>query len=152
MNLSIQIIYAQYVRVRQGKIMDQITVAESAKLFIPMYIDSAKVYMQLAMATIVATVVFHEKITDVKLAQYRDWALIGSWIMLLLCIGTSALYQYVAIERMMVALESPLMQSRIPRSWIYAAGRMYAFMMITFYIGAILFVVSAAKQILRKKS
>ncbi len=132
--------------------MEPISIADSARLFMPMFIDNAKVYMQLAMATLVATVIFQEKTSHAKLMNQRDLVLIGSWIMLLLCIGLSALYQYLAIERMMVALESPMMHSRMPKSLIYSPGRVYAFMMFTFYLGAVLFVVSAARQLLRRQS
>lgn len=74
------------------------TPAEMAKTIMPLYIDTAKTFGQLSVGALVLSVAFREKILGEKGRKSVTLMLVGSWFFFLVSIGTSALYQYVAVK------------------------------------------------------
>ena len=115
-------------------------------LVIPLYIDSAKTYMQLSAGALALSIAFKEKVLGQISGLKVGILMLSSWLMFLLAIGASALYQYVAVK---------LLDSLSPypgavwglKTLVDSPGKAYGVMLFAFYLGAILLVLSATKQL-----
>lgn len=119
---------------------------EINKLLMPLFIDSPKTYLNLSMASLVLTVAFREKVLGINSMRISK-LLVTSWILFLLAIGFSSLYQYVATN---------LVEARYNCEYYllfgkFKAAHVYGAMMFSFYLGALTFSISAIRQYLINK-
>ena len=108
-----------------------------------MYIDNAKSYIQISLGALVLPVFFLKEITgqDHNPAQI-NWLLITSWLCFLFAIGAGLLYQYMAVKFMhYIAGEN--VWYRVPKWMVQSPGYIYGPMVVSFYLGALAFVVYA---------
>ena len=68
------------------------------KEIIPLYIDTAKSFLNVSSAALGLTIVFREKVVGVQLNSKVGLLMISSWLFYLLTIGASVLYQYLAVK------------------------------------------------------
>jgi hypothetical protein len=119
---------------------------EINKLLMPLFIDSAKIYLNLSMASLVLTIAFREKVLGINSMRISK-LLITSWILFLLAIGFSSLYQYVATK----LVEARYNCNDYLFLGEFRANRVYGAMMFSFYLGALTFSISAIRQYLISK-
>jgi hypothetical protein len=113
-----------------------------------LFIDNAKTYIQLSTGAIVFSVTFIEKIVrpETKPAITKDFFLIFSWVAFLIAIGFGAYYQYLAVKYLEFMSSSGGAEIKLPK-WLTDPGRTYFIMMVAFYLGAILFTITAIKKV-----
>jgi hypothetical protein len=71
---------------------------EVNQIIMPLYMDSAQMYLQLSIGALALTIIFKEKILGEKNGIKVELYLIVSWLLFLLTIGFSAFYQYLAVK------------------------------------------------------
>ena len=115
---------------------------------IEMFIDNAKTYTQLSGGGLAISIIFLREVVGIEKDKPMplDWPLIASWICFLLSVGAGVYYQYLAIKFLEVRSEltwKPVVffNRLVNRPW-----PVYFTMMLFFYAGAILLVVSAIKK------
>ena len=127
------------------------TEADMAKLIMPAYIDTAKTFGQLAVGALVLSVAFREKILGETGRKFVTLMMAGSWLLFLVSIGASALYQYLAVKFMIYLLATPDQLKGVKDIWDYAPflapAYIYAVMLVSFFLGALLLVLGAAQQL-----
>jgi hypothetical protein len=109
-----------------------------------MYSENAKSYIQISMACLVVPITFYRQFLGKNpndKIELDTW-LIFSWIFLLLSIGLGLLYQYFAIKRVETRVEKLK-----PRYLDKYPGRVYAALLVTFYLGVLFFVISACNRL-----
>ncbi len=123
---------------------------EVNQVIMPLYIDSAQMYLQLSIGALALTIIFKEKILGEEDGIKVEWSLIVSWFLFLLTIGASALYQYLAVKFLDSVSEAP---GRIQyfESLVRSPGKIYGIMLVSFFSAAVLFVLNALKQIIGKE-
>jgi len=139
--------------------MQDITSAATAftDKVLPLYIESARSYSQLAIGALVLTIAFREKVLAQEGRMRVGLLLVASWSSLLAAIGASAWYQYVAVKLIEIISRDPTSNPAmegvsefplsIPVLWPgYAYGAMVTF----FFLGALLLVVASARQLLTR--
>jgi hypothetical protein len=105
-----------------------------------MYIDNAKLYIQIAMASLVLPITFYKQLLGKSDDEpfELDCFLVTSWAALLLSIGFGLFYQYFAIKRVETRIEN-----LTARYFDSKPGIIYFLMALCFYIGILFFVISA---------
>ena len=116
----------------------------------PLYIDSAQAYLQLAVAALGLTVVFKEKVLGLEGKMRVTRWLLTSWTCLLASIGVGAWYQYVAVKWIAWCYFAPQAAPvQFPLSvFMLRPGPAYFAMVGFFYIGSLLLVVASARQLM----
>ena len=112
------------------------------KDIMPLYIDTAKSYMNLGSGALALTITFREKIIGSSPGDKVGRFMILSWIFFLLAIGSSALYQYFAVK----FLDSVSCFPGTIQMFEYLVsnpGKIYFAMLFTFYLGAVFLVITA---------
>lgn len=118
----------------------------------PLWIEGARNYATTASAALGLTVVFKEKILGVTGRARTTSVLISSWAAYILTVGCSILYQWIAVHHIISLRENPLSHEDppfYPFTWL-SPHFIYGLMMVCFYVGSILLVVSAAQELQRK--
>jgi hypothetical protein len=116
---------------------------------IPLYLDSAKTFMNLSSGAIGLTVVFREKIIGSQPGSRLSLPLMASWLFFLGCIGASAFYQYLGVKFLdSISCEPGKIQYFA--SLVSSPGKVYGVMLILFVLGAISLVVSSWHQLRRQ--
>jgi hypothetical protein len=112
-----------------------------------LFIDNAKTYIQLSTGALVLSITFIEKVIkpEGNSAITKDLFLILSWLAFLIAIGFGAFYQYLAVKYLEFKSSSGGAKIKLP-TWLTDPGRIYFIMMVAFYLGAILFIVSAIRR------
>lgn len=122
-------------------LVDTSTLFEAKGTIMSMYIDTAKTFIQLATSLLAITILFREKVLH-EINKIRVTVPLAScWIVLLLSIGAGALYQYRAVKYLDRFSPSPGSITVFDR--LVKLDVLYAVMLITFFLGALLFVVAA---------
>ncbi len=107
----------------------------------PFYIDTAKMYMGLASGALGLTMAFRERIVGAAPGESVGGCMVASWFALLLAIGGSAFYQYLAVKYLDISSGAtdkgpfPVLADN--------PGYVYGFMLVSFYAGAVLLVLAA---------
>jgi hypothetical protein len=112
-----------------------------------LFIDNAKTYIQLSTGALVLSITFIEKVIkpEGNSEITKDLFLILSWLAFLIAIGFGAFYQYLAVKYLEFMSSSGGAEIKLPK-WLTDPGRIYFIMMLAFYLGAILFMVSAIRR------
>jgi hypothetical protein len=129
--------------------MDNLQYAEHV---MPLWIDGAKSFAATSSAALALTVIFKEKILGVTGRMRTSSILISSWGAYLLCVGSSVLYQWMAVHWIISLRDNPNTDIRppyYPFEWL-TPHFVYGMMMVLFYVGSVLLVVSAAQELKRK--
>lgn len=108
-----------------------------------MYIENSKSYIQIGVGALVLPVLFLKAITgqDHNPAQI-NWLIETSWLCFLISIGAGLLYQYLSVKHI-AYLSGEKEWYWIPHWTVQRPGIVYGLMVISFYIGAIIFVAYA---------
>jgi hypothetical protein len=114
---------------------------EHERAVMGLFIDNAKTYMQLSTGLLAFSVTFSEK----ALGDLR-WFTVSSWVLLLIAVGSGAVYQYLAVH--FVQSKSTLIKRShegiMPKWLVQHPWPLYGVMLFSFFIGAILFIGGAA--------
>ncbi|MCW8891787.1 MAG: hypothetical protein OQL18_00515 [Deltaproteobacteria bacterium] len=124
---------------------------EVNQIIMPLYMDSAQMYLQLSIGALALTIIFKEKILGEKNGINVELYLIVSWLLFLLTIGFSAFYQYLAVKFLDSVSDVPG-KIQYFESLVRAPGKIYGLMLLSFFSAAVLFVLNALKQIVGKNS
>lgn len=122
---------------------------EMEQKIMPLFIDNAKTYTQIASAALALTITFVRDVLGVKSDDpiRPDCWLVTAWILFLIAIGSGVYYQYLGVK----FLEWKSGIERSHRSWplylIKHPWPVYAVMLLGFYFGMVLFAVSAIKRL-----
>ncbi|GAB5394494.1 MAG: hypothetical protein Altm1KO_40120 [Alteromonas macleodii] len=119
---------------------------EANQIIIPMYIESAQLYLQLSIAAIGLSVAFKEKILGQTQKKSVSLLLASSWLFFLITIALSAFYQYIAVKFLDKELD-PTVVVKYFVSFVNEPGHVYGAMLITFFLGSILLVLSSASEL-----
>jgi hypothetical protein len=133
----------------------KLRIEEETKI-IELYIDNAKTYIQLASGGLLLSITFMEKmVIGSDNLLHPDGFMIISWVFWLFTVLSGVLYQYAAIKHLEIMKDDHdfLFYDRswhtiIPRYIYYNPYKIYGVMMYCFYLGIILFTVSALAQVL----
>jgi hypothetical protein len=123
---------------------------EVNKTIIPLFIDSAKTYLTLSMAALGLSLIFRERILGENNTKHVGIMLLLCWLSYLLAIAASTLYQYLAIKFLDHFSTFPG-QPGFFDTLVTSPGRVYAAMMIFFFLGSVLLVSSSIYQLIVKK-
>jgi hypothetical protein len=120
------------------------------------YADTAKTYTQLSLGALALSITFYEKVLGQTSGGIRVTVfLLAAWLFWLATVIAASFYQYLAVkfcERR--AEEYGLLQPRVPRlmfkNLIEHPWKVYAVMLICFYLGSICFVAVGIQQMLHR--
>ena len=113
---------------------------------IPLYLESARTYLQLSIAMLGLTVAFREKIFGEGTLPRVNVSTVLCWGTLLLSIRFNALYQYAAVHFLDAQSVHPG-KTFLPSWLVSSPGRAYGAMVVLFYLGSLLFVVPAFTEL-----
>ena len=123
---------------------------EIDQIIIPLYIDSAQVYLQLSIGALALSIIFREKVLGEKGPMSVGILLLASWVCFLLTIGASAFYQYLAIK-FLDTISEHAARIRYFANLVRSPGKVYGAMLVFFFLGSILLVASSTKQLFFKR-
>ena len=116
----------------------------------PLYIETAKSFAALSSGALGLTIVFYEKIVGAKPGEPVNGLMVASWLLYLLTITASALYQYLAVRFLDSVSCYPAAPSKIYQPLVGSPGFMYG-AMLAFFLSASVLLVSAAWRQLPKR-
>jgi hypothetical protein len=120
------------------------------KDIMPLYLDTAKTYMNLSSGALALTMVFREKVIGAKPGTTVAVPLVVCWSLFLVAIGASAFYQYLAVK----FLDSISCSPGAIQYFHYLVqhpGKVYGVMQITFFLGACFLVVACVAEMWPKR-
>jgi hypothetical protein len=123
-----------------------------AKIIMPAFIETAKMFSQLSVGALVLSIGFQERVLGRTGRKFVTVFLVVSWFLLLIAIGSSAVYQWTAVHFMDYYLSGQPEDFYPPAWWVFfmQPGVWYAVLMVTFFAGALLLVIGSAQQLFRK--
>jgi len=121
---------------------------EANVITIPLYLDTAKTFIQLATGCLLLTVALREKVLGDRRGFRPGLFLIMSWFFLLSSILSGGLYQYRSVRFLESISPAPGRQTWFDRLF-ENPGILYGMMLGTFVLGASFFTLSALRQIRR---
>ena len=118
------------------------------KEIIPLYIETAKTFMNVSAAALGGIIVFREKIVGQAPGSRVPWPLSLCWFGYLLTIALSAFYQYLAVKFLDSVSCAP---GRIEmfESLVRSPGLVYGAMLVLFVLASSLLVLAAWRQLPR---
>lgn len=122
---------------------------EVNSVIIPLYVTSAQVFLQLSIGALVLSITFREKVLGEKGPISVGILLVSSWLCYLLAIGASAFYQYLAIKFLDSVSDHPANIDYF-EPLVRAPSKVYGIMLVFFFLGSVLLVVSSAKQLFHR--
>ncbi len=123
---------------------------EVNSIVMPLYMDSAETYLQLAIGAIGLTIAFREKILGEDSTRSLSKSLVMTWVLFLLAIGFSAIYQWAAVRFLDSHSNYPQPIEDYLKWIVQSPARAYYAMVLCFFLGAIFLVFSTARQLLKK--
>jgi hypothetical protein len=124
---------------------------ERQKVVIELFIEGAKTYVQLSTLALVLSVTFIEKVLGEHGRIKVDRFLISSWVAFLVAIGAGAAYQYAAVKFLDWKSGFAGTPGLVPVAVLHRPGFLYGTMLVSFYVGAILFTIGAIKRLRQKR-
>jgi hypothetical protein len=121
------------------------------KDIMPLYLDTAKTYMNLSAGALALTIVFREKVVGSQPGTRVSAVMLMSWMSFLLAIGSSALYQYFAVKFLdsVSCAPGPIQYFE---SFVKNPGRIYGVMLVFFFVGSSFLVLAGWRQLPWKHS
>jgi energy-coupling factor transporter transmembrane protein EcfT len=120
---------------------------EEYKQIMSMFSDNAKTYTQVSIAALILPITFIRQVLGVTaekpIKDYLSWPLIASWLIFLIAIASGLLYQYIAVKLVEACFEKSDNFYGGMKWFIDRPEKVYATMMISFYVAAFLFVIAA---------
>jgi hypothetical protein len=124
--------------------------SDEYKQIVSMFSDNAKTYTQVAIAALLLPITFIRQVIGVPpteaIGPHLNWVLKSSWLLLLIAIASGLLYQYIAVK----LIEGHFAHSKqfygILGCLIKRPDKVYAVMMLAFYLGACFFVAAAMQR------
>jgi len=116
------------------------------KDIIPLYLDTAKTYMNLSSGALALTIVFREKVIGSQPGTPVNAVMLMSWLSFLLAIGSSAFYQYLAVKFLDSVSCAPGAIQYF-ESLVKSPGRVYGVMLVFFFVGSSLLVLAGWRQL-----
>jgi hypothetical protein len=113
-----------------------------AEHVMPLFLDSAKNYSQLAAGAIALSVAFKEKVLGEKAGARVSGLLASAWLVLLISIGAGALYNYFGIGIVDHYVTG--------REISFHSDITYGVMLVTFFAGATLLVLALTQQLVAR--
>ncbi len=123
---------------------------EVNSVIIPLYVDSAQVFLQLSIGALALSIIFREKMLGDEGPMSVGILLVSSWVCYLLTIGASAFYQYLAIKFLDSVSDHPA-NIEYFEPLVRAPSKVYGIMLVFFFLGSGLLVVSSAKELFRRR-
>jgi len=123
---------------------------EANKIIMPLYIDSAKTFLQLSIGALALTVVFREKVLGETGPKGIGALAILCWVFYLLTVAASALYQYSAIKYLDSFSGHPGKPGFL-EPLLGPPAHLYGAMLVFFFTGSLFLVASSAWQLVSKK-
>lgn len=115
-----------------------------------MFSENAKTYTQVSIAALLLPITFIRQVLGVapteSMTKYIGWALVLSWLLLLVAIAAGLLYQYIAVKLVEARFENSNKLHGMGKWFIKNPDKIYATMMIAFYLGACFFVAAALQR------
>ena len=118
------------------------------KEIIPLYIDTAKSFLNVSSAALGLTIVFREKVVGVQLNSKVGLLMISSWLFYLLTIGASVLYQYLAVK-FLDSVSCARGTIQYFETLVANPGIIYGIMLVFFFIASLLLIATASKELLK---
>jgi hypothetical protein len=115
----------------------------------PLYLDTAKTYMNLSSGALALTIVFREKIVGSQPGSRVSVFLLFSWVSFLVTIGASAFYQYLAVKFLdsVSGAPGPIQYFEY---LVRRPGKVYGFMLVAFFLSACLLVFASWRELPRQ--
>lgn len=120
---------------------------EVDSIIIPLYINSAQVFLELSIAALALSIAFREKVLGKKGPPSVSVLLLSSWVCYLASIGSSALYQYRAIK-FLDSISGHGAERGPIESLVQAPGTMYGAMLVFFFLASLFLATSSARQLI----
>ena len=126
--------------------MDNLQYAEHV---MPLWIDGAKTFAATASAALGLTIVFKEKVLGNSGRMKTGSSLLASWLAYLGCIGTSVVYQWMAVHWIIALRDDPSTSVRpeyYPFPWL-APHDVFGIMVAFFFLGSFLLIQTSVLQL-----
>jgi len=120
------------------------------KEIMPLYIDTAKSFATLSSGALGLTIIFYEKIVGAKPGDRINKAMVTTWLLYLLTIASSAIYQYLAVRFLDWVSCWPAKESALYQSFIERPGYVYGVMLFFFLSASAMLVIAAWRQLPRR--
>ena len=124
---------------------------EVNSVIMPLYIDSAQVFLNLSIGALALSIVFREKVLGEEGGMRVGILLVLSWVSYLLSIAASAFYQYLAIKFLDSVSDHPGI-TQCFESLVREPGGVYGAMLVFFFLGSVLLVASSASGLFHGRS
>jgi hypothetical protein len=120
---------------------------EEYKQIMSMFSDNAKTYTQVSIGALILPITFIRQVLGVTaekpIKENFSWLLISSWLLFLIAIASGLLYQYIAVKLVEAYFEKSNNFYGGMKWFIDRPEKVYATMMISFYVAAFFFVIAA---------
>ena len=117
--------------------------------YMGMYVDTAKTYMNLSAGALGLTIVFREKIVGAQPGQGIHRLMLACWLLFLLAIAASALYQYLGVKDVAKASCLPYAKAGLSEFLSLQPAVVYGMMLALFFGGGVALVAAVWKQLPR---
>jgi hypothetical protein len=120
------------------------------KQIVSMFSENAKTYTQVSIAALLLPITFIRQVLgvppNVSIATSLWWPLYSSWALLLVAIAAGLLYQYIAVKLVEARFANSEELYGMLKCFIKRPDKIYAIMMLAFYLGAFFFVVGVVRR------
>ncbi len=124
---------------------------EEYRQIMSMFSDTAKTYTQLSIAALILPITFIRQALGVtaekSIKDHLSWPLVCSWLLFLIAIAAGLLYQYIAVKLVEGYFEESNKFYGRMKWFIDRPEKVYATMMISFYVAAFFFVIAACVRL-----
>lgn len=112
------------------------------KQIMPLYIETAKTFLNISSAALGLTIVFREKIVGAQPGVHVSNLMVASWMCYLLTIATSAFYQYLAVK-FLDSVSCAKGAVQMFETLVANPGCVYGVMLVLFVLASLLLVLAA---------
>jgi len=117
----------------------------------PLYLESARTYLQLSLALLGLTVAFRKYLYGDRALPRVGWSTVICWVLLLVSIGSNALYQYAAVH-FLDAMSGYPGKPFLPAWLVGNPGRVYGVMVVSFYLSTVFFMGPALSEVRSRRA
>lgn len=116
------------------------------KEIMPLYLDTAKTFMNLSASAIGLTIIFREKIVGSQPGTRVNTFMLTSWVFYLCAVGAGAFYQYLAVK-FLDSISCAPGEIRYFEILVRNPGWVYGVMLVLFFIASLFLMMAAWKQL-----